>query len=76
MDDDDYRDEDGEGEGERGGEVECPFCGEPGEVDADVDASEPGEHVFVQDCAVCCRPWTVRISVGADGAMTVDVGRS
>jgi hypothetical protein len=56
--------------------VECPFCGEPGEVEADVDGSEPGEHVFVQDCAVCCRPWAVRITVGADGEMSVAVDRS
>jgi transcription elongation factor Elf1 len=56
--------------------IECPFCGEPGEVEADIDESEPGEHVFVQDCGVCCRPWAVRITVGADGEVTVDVDRS
>jgi hypothetical protein len=56
--------------------VECPFCGEPGEVEADVDTSEPGEHVFVQDCAVCCRPWSVRVTVEADGEVRVDVERS
>jgi len=27
--------------------VECPFCGEPGEVAADFDPTEPGEQVFV-----------------------------
>jgi hypothetical protein len=56
--------------------IECPFCGEPGEVEVDVDATEPGEHVFVQDCAVCCRPWAVRITVASDGEMTVAVDRS
>jgi hypothetical protein len=56
--------------------IECPYCGEPGEVEADADVSEPGEHVFVQDCAVCCRPWAVRITVAADGEVTVVVDRS
>ena len=56
-------------------EIECPFCGESGEVEADLDASEPGEHVFVQDCAVCCRPWTVTVRVTASGSTTVHVSR-
>jgi hypothetical protein len=57
------------------GEIECPFCGEPGEIAEDYDPNEPGEQVFVQDCAVCCNPWTVRVHVGHDGEVTVEVGR-
>ena len=68
--------EDEDGEGARAGEVECPYCGEPGDIAADFDPDEPGEQVFVQDCAVCCHPWTVRITVDADGEMTVDVDRA
>ena len=56
--------------------VECPFCGEPGEVAADFDPESPGEQVFVQDCAVCCRPWTVTVHVGHDGEVTYAVDRS
>ena len=39
----------------------CPFCGEPGEIDIDgeIDPEAGGDQVFVQDCAVCCRPATV-----------------
>ena len=59
----------------RAGEVECPFCGEPGEIAADFDPDEPGEQVFVQDCAVCCHPWTVTVRVGHDGQVQYDVGR-
>jgi len=55
--------------------VLCPYCGEPGEVELDVDAAEPGDHVFVQDCAVCCHPWTVRVHVGRRGAVSVQVER-
>jgi hypothetical protein len=61
-------------EGGEPGEVECPFCGEPGEIAADYDPSQPGDQVFVQDCAVCCRPWTVTVHVGYDGEVTFDVG--
>ncbi len=56
--------------------VECPFCGEPGEVYADYDESLPGEQIFVQDCAVCCRPWTVRVHVTAEGELSIAVDRS
>lgn len=56
--------------------VECPFCGEPGEIAEDYDPTEPGEQTFVQDCAVCCRPWTVVVRVGLDGDLTVEVSRS
>ena len=55
-------------------EIECPFCGEPGEIAADYDPSEPGDQVFVQDCAVCCRPWQVRIRRRRDGSAEVTVG--
>ena len=56
--------------------IECPFCGEPGEVAADFDPEQPGEQVFVQDCAVCCRPWAVTVHVGHDGTVSVSVDRS
>lgn len=57
-------------------EVQCPFCGEPGEIAADYDPSEPGDQTFVQDCEVCCRPWNVTVHVGYDGEVTFDVGQS
>lgn len=41
-------------------EVRCPYCGEPAEVD--LEAFGPGAETYVEDCPVCCRPWTVRIS--------------
>ncbi|HZE96336.1 MAG TPA: CPXCG motif-containing cysteine-rich protein [Planctomycetota bacterium] len=52
-------------------DVLCPYCGEPGTV-----AVTPGEEDddFVQDCAVCCRPWQVRIRRRRDGTAEVSVG--
>jgi hypothetical protein len=57
-------------------EVECPFCGEPSPVDVDVDLETPGEHRFIQDCDVCCRPWAVRVLVDAEGEVSVEVERA
>ena len=54
-------------------DVVCPCCGEPGTVELE-DVEEDDE--FVQDCAVCCRPWTVTVHVGADGEVSFDVQRS
>jgi hypothetical protein len=48
-------------------EVSCPYCGETGSVAVD----EEGE--FVQDCAVCCRPWRVRVRRRRDGSADVTV---
>ncbi len=52
-------------------EVTCPYCGEPGTIS--VGADEEDEQ-FVQDCAVCCRPWQVRVRVRRDGTVDVTVG--
>lgn len=43
-------------------EVTCPYCGEPGDVELPPDDEE--DQDFTQDCAVCCRPWLVRIRSG------------
>jgi hypothetical protein len=75
RDEGDDGDEEGDSDEVRAGEVECPYCGEPGEIAADFDPDEPGEQVFVQDCAVCCHPWTVTVRVGHDGQVQYDVGR-
>jgi hypothetical protein len=56
--------------------VPCPYCGEAGDVDVDLGDLDSGEHHFVQDCAVCCRPWAVSIRVAADGTVTIAVDRA
>lgn len=55
--------------------MECPYCGEPAELEVEA-TDEPGEQTFVEDCGVCCRPWAVRVFVGADGEVSVSVDRS
>jgi hypothetical protein len=38
----------------------CPYCGE--RVTVQADAVGVAEETYVEDCPVCCRPWTVRVS--------------
>ncbi|MGF1467323.1 MAG: CPXCG motif-containing cysteine-rich protein [Sandaracinaceae bacterium] len=52
--------------------VVCPYCYET--VELYVDPESAGE--LVQDCDVCCRPWTLRVSRSADGTLAVLVDRA
>jgi len=37
--------------------VVCPYCGEQVEVYVEPDV----RGTFIQDCEVCCNPWSVRV---------------
>lgn len=51
----------------------CPYCGEPVMVSVTPeDASSGGS--YVEDCPVCCRPWTVTIQ-GVGGSTRVTLSR-
>ena len=50
-------------------EVVCPHCGEP--VVIDVDAGGGTVQNYVEDCAVCCRPWVLQVSFRHDGGVDV-----
>jgi hypothetical protein len=48
----------------------CPYCGEAVTVHA--DAVGVPEESYVEDCPVCCRPWTVHVSRdGGEVAVTL-----
>ena len=49
--------------------VSCPYCGEGVEIPVDQAGGEVQE--YVEDCAVCCQPWSVRVSVDRDGVASV-----
>jgi cysteine-rich CPXCG protein len=51
--------------------VTCPYCGEEVEIFLEPDVSGS----FVQDCEVCCNPWTVRVS-GSGEDRWLDIGRA
>jgi hypothetical protein len=40
-------------------QVHCPYCGEPSEVLLDPGGGP--DQAYVEDCQVCCRPWSVRV---------------
>jgi hypothetical protein len=42
--------------------VTCPYCGEAIEIHVDQDV----RGSYVQDCEVCCNPWTVRVERNGD----------
>jgi hypothetical protein len=59
----------GDGVADVQGEVSCPYCGETVEV-----ALDPGSGThqqYVEDCAVCCRPWLVTVVYHEDGSAEV-----
>lgn len=45
-----------------GGEVACPYCGEP--ETPFVDEGGGAHQTYVEDCAVCCRPRVVHVEPG------------
>ena len=51
--------------------VTCPYCGEEIEIYVELDV----RGSYVQDCEVCCNPWTVRVS-RQDGEVDVEIGRA
>jgi hypothetical protein len=52
--------------------VVCPYCFESIELYVDPDTT--GE--LVQDCDVCCHPWSVAVSRNPDGTLDVSVQRA
>ena len=51
--------------------VTCPYCGEEVEIYIELDV----RGSYVQDCEVCCNPWTVRVS-REDGETYVEVSKA
>ncbi len=61
----------GDGTAETGASVYCPYCNETVEI-----ALDPGggaEQEYVEDCEVCCQPWTVTVRYRGDGTAAVAV---
>ena len=51
--------------------VYCPYCGES--VELSVDASGGESQEYVEDCEICCQPWSVRVTFDQDGVPHVEV---
>jgi len=51
--------------------VWCPYCGVA--VEFVVDPSGGPIQEYVEDCEVCCQPWSVRLTMDRNGHPTVEV---
>ena len=49
----------------------CPYCFEENELFVDLGGGS--DQSYVEDCAVCCRPWQVRVTVDEEGAVSVEL---
>jgi hypothetical protein len=52
--------------------IACPYCGEPVEISLDEGSSAQD---LIEDCWVCCRPISIRATVGEEGEPVVSVHR-
>lgn len=74
MIEDDRLDEEfplGDGTADTDAVVRCPYCGEASEIALDPGGGASQE--YVEDCPVCCRPWTVYVTYTLDGAAQVSL---
>ena len=46
--------------------IECPYCGEPIEVETDCSG---GSQDYIEDCHVCCCPIEFRLETGINGEL-------
>lgn len=51
--------------------VYCPYCNEA--VEIAIDPGGGASQEYVEDCEVCCQPWTVSLHYSGDGSATVSV---
>jgi hypothetical protein len=61
----------GDGVASREATAVCPYCGEVVELTLDPGGGSLQE--YVEDCEVCCQPWTVKVRYGSDGSANVSV---
>jgi transposase-like protein len=61
----------GDGTAETETTVACPHCGEESVIF--VDPGSGASQEYVEDCQVCCRPWSVHVSFDAKGQVWVEV---
>ena len=61
----------GDGTAETAATVYCPYCNET--VEISLDPSGGASQEYVEDCDVCCQPWTVNVQYKEDGTAAVTV---
>ena len=61
----------GDGAADTDAEVDCPYCGEV--VVIGLDPGSGPVQDYVEDCEICCRPWSVHVLYHDDGSAEVSV---
>lgn len=61
----------GDGTAETEATVYCPYCNET--VGIAIDPGGGPSQEYVEDCEVCCQPWTVTVQYKEDGSAAVSV---
>ena len=61
----------GDGDAATAAMVVCPYCSAP--VEISLDPGSGNDQQYVEDCEVCCQPWTVSVHYGEDGEADVSV---
>ena len=51
--------------------VYCPYCNESVEISIDPGGGESQQ--YVEDCEICCQPWSVNVQYSGDGSAEVSV---
>lgn len=53
--------------------VRCPWCGSLTTIG--LDPGSGPDQAYVEDCPVCCRPWSVSVRYGSTGEASVALAR-
>jgi hypothetical protein len=61
----------GDGTAQTSAEVYCPYCNETVEISLDAGGGESQQ--YVEDCEICCQPWSVKVQYHGDGSAEVSV---
>jgi hypothetical protein len=61
----------GDGTAETEATVYCPYCNET--VEIAIDPGGGSSQEYVEDCEICCQPWTVNVQYQEDGSADVSV---
>lgn len=51
--------------------VYCPYCNES--VEISIDPGGGKSQQYVEDCEICCQPWSVNVQYNGDGRAEVSV---
>ena len=61
----------GDGSADTDAVIYCPYCNES--VEIAIDPGSGASQQYVEDCEVCCQPWTVNVLYRVDGGADVSV---